>query len=53
MTEAEKERERMADTLLAAARAFYGQGFKTDRKYWLALAEAANNHKGHSDNGGC
>ena len=33
--------EAMADALLAAAKEYYGQGFKTDRKYWLALATSA------------
>lgn len=32
--------ELVADALLKAARNFYGQGFKTDRAYWLALARA-------------
>ena len=40
----EEDISAMADVLFQAAKEFYGQGFKTDRRYWLALAEAALRH---------
>lgn len=52
MKESEEERQAVADTLYGAAVAFYGQGFKTDRKYWLALADDAILHLREQDNEG-
>jgi len=39
----------IADVLHEAAIEYYGQGFKTERAYWLTLAEAVRIHLEQSE----